>query len=69
MIYAGYLPPVELNRRYVEKLQLPRYLAGQQPVKVWHSNEKDFIEGRAVEKPEVFTFSRIGRKCMGMEEW
>jgi hypothetical protein len=67
VVYCSFLPDVELNRRYVQN-QLANWKLGRPPRDQWNHIE----EGR-VDDPERrtqnYTFTPLGRKCMGLEPW
>eukprot|EP01039_Chlorochromonas_danica_P009832 gene9828-10875_t len=60
VVYLGFLPAVEVNRRYAEE-QKERYSKGELPVDQWHSNTKL--------QPCTYTFSSLGKKMMTLDPW
>ena len=60
VIYLGFLPCIELNRRYAEE-QLKRLNNNEVPTDQWHSSKR---------KEEcVHIFSTLGKKLLTIEEW
>ena len=68
VVYASFLPDIELNRQYV-KNQLQAWKLRQPIRDQWnHIPEEDQIVENEILDNET-TFSELGKKLMGIESW
>jgi len=70
VVYASFLPDVELNRRYARN-QLQNYLERKKPTDQWLViGSKDSPDDEAYyEREDFHCFSPLGRNLMGTDPW
>jgi Protein of unknown function (DUF1479). len=69
VVYCSFLPNVPLNRQYAEK-QLEDYLLKRKPRDTWIHIQEDgenSLESR--KEGNDYSFSKLGRKLIKLEEW
>lgn len=66
VVYLGYLPDVEINRKYAQK-QLSDFLAGRNPSDQWIEDTVDepIVNNRGPD----YQFSELGKRLLGMINW
>jgi hypothetical protein len=67
VVYCSFLPDVELNRSYV-KNQLSDFRRGKPPRDQWNHIDEDYAYAKG-NTPLLQSFTSLGRKLMGIEEW
>lgn len=67
VVYCSFLPDIELNRTYVIN-QLSDFRLGKPPRDQWNHIDKDYTHRNDIESL-VQSFTPLGRRLMGIDEW